>query len=277
MNDESYKFSLHFEGPKLETHLIEADELATSLLGLNSALKLISNKILPSNKSTLQVSAELKQGSVISELIFTAFALTPLLAPQIISSAKDIVDMLVNLLRLKKEYAEKVPDSETFNVTFNNCNIGFVAKEIYTDKNFNKSVKKFCSPIKNKEADSLKLEDSHGLLIEISRNEVDDIDKEILENEEGETMKQQVWVTLDGPRLASEAAWDLKAENMPSFKAKIHDEDFLSRVRDRGILFGAGDQMKVELEVTQKNGGFSFVVAKVLDYKKAAQNLSLGI
>lgn len=90
-------------------------------------------------------------------------------------------------------------------------------------------------------------------------------------------MKQQVWVGVDGPRLESEAAWDFKATNMPSFKAKILDKDFLSRVRTREILFGAGDQMKVDLEITQNNGTFYFSVIKVLDYKKAETNLFLDI
>lgn len=277
MMKDSYRFSLHFEGPQLQEHLIEADQLASVLYGLNSSLKFIAEKVAPTSQSTLQVRAELKQGSVISDLVFTVVATTPLLGSEIFSNAKDFIDFFVSLVNLKKEFGEKLPE-KVVNYTFNGCNIGNVTQEIYISKELNKSIRKFCAPLKEKKADSLTLQsESKDILLEIKQGQVESVEKEIAENKEGDEVNQELWVYVDAPRLQSNSAWDFKSQEITSFKAKMLDEDFLSKVRSREILFGKDDQMKVKLEISKNNGKLSLSVTKVLDYKKAETNLFLDI
>lgn len=102
MEQNSYRFSLHFEGKELANHLMNAEDFANSLLGISGALRQISTFSYAERGTSLKVQTKLRDGSVISDLVFTVSTGYSLFQGQdILRTPKKSWNSFLLLLKLK--------------------------------------------------------------------------------------------------------------------------------------------------------------------------------
>ena len=124
--EDSVQFSLRYAGPETENHLINASELARSLLGLSSAVDAIAQGSLKAEaKAELLVSAKFRQGSAIADLVLDVVQYSPALFAGLAftpSNARDLLALILDIVKLSKLLkGQDVPEgpslSEYFSVS----------------------------------------------------------------------------------------------------------------------------------------------------------------
>lgn len=100
---DSYGLSIHYQGNAYKDHLIDAEDLAISLLGLNQALDKVSKIVYGDDAgSSLKVRADLRQGSAVADLVFSIAPTAAVVLPEALSCAENVINVLTGFWELMK-------------------------------------------------------------------------------------------------------------------------------------------------------------------------------
>ena len=195
---ELVKFTISYDGEATKSNEIDANELATSLLGL-SALVQDSNTILNGTYSKIltKVNGEFKPGSFEVDIatFFTSDGM---------NAAVNIVGLLgfvgggsFSLIKLfkyakgKKIRTKKQVEGNNYEVTVNNSDAPIIINgdviTLYEDASIHKSFKQFVSPLNNQDMSDIIFMTNNEVCENISRDEREYftlLDKESLDEKE---------------------------------------------------------------------------------------------
>lgn len=264
------KLEVVFDGPATEGGFMNAEEFASSLLGIASACQRV-NRLVNGSQASLAVNiqAEMRAACFSVDLTLVSGAaatLLPLVSATVqhIKSAKDVAEVLFlgdnsvlgMLLRLggrsPKEIPHQVSQSGHVNMNFGDGNVIVLGPETWDALNDNptrKSLKRTADALRDPGIDSIEigpLDDGQLITKEdlASFTELDDSSSDATEEELVGVYE------IDAPLFKSRNGWRLTDGNA-QFTADIADDGFWSDV-DLGYFTAAkGTQLRVRLLKTQ--------------------------
>lgn len=265
-------FTISYDGEATKSNEIDADELATSLLGLSSVLQ-ESNTILNGNysKMLVKVQGEFKPGSFEVDIatFFTSDG---------INAAVNIVELLgfvgggsFSLIKLfrytkgKKILTKNQLEGNNYEVTVNNSDAPIIINgdviTLYESASVHRSFKQVVSPLNNQDMSDIIFMTNDEVCENISRDEREYftlLDKESLDEKEDIDYFLITQANFDGKQTGWRLSFGESTTpntNKNDFPVKILDDNFLQKVKEKKII------------VSSEN---SIIKAK---YKKTTQKL----
>ena len=250
---ELVKFTINYDGEATKSNEIDANELATSLLGL-SALVQDSNTILNGTYSKIltKVNGEFKPGSFEVDIatFFTSDGM---------NAAVNIVGLLgfvgggsFSLIKLfkyakgKKIRTKKQVEGNNYEVTVNNSDAPIIINgdviTLYEDASIHKSFKQFVSPLNNQDMSDIIFMTNNEVCENISRDEREYftlLDKESLDEKEDIDYFLITQANFDGKQTGWRLSFGESSTpniNKNDFPVKILDDDFLQKVKEKQII-----------------------------------------
>ena len=269
---------LVYEGPALENHMMDVQELAPALLSFGDLCK-EANCFFNKDKAYVKVSikSEFERGSFLINYEVTQglYALTGLFKDPRVMTAKEILEWLGIILTLSggfglfkylkarrgrkiesKEYTEIDKKQNTVQIKFEgDNNIVCVPQQVYElgeNKKILQACKGIMNPLQTPGIDFLKFKDIKSVHETIDKKEAGAIiSSELLE---GETLEPQViearlevhTVTFD----IKQSKWKFKyGDNVIS--VDVSETDIPKKAIERGYV-NIGDTYKVKLEIIER-------------------------
>ena len=250
---ELVKFTISYDGEATKSNEIDANELATSLLGL-SALVQDSNTILNGtySKILIKVNGEFKPGSFEVDIatFFTSDGM---------NAAVNIVELLgfvgggsFSLIKLfkytkgKKIHTKKQVEGNNYEVTVNNSDAPIIINgdviTLYENASIHKSFKQVVSPLNNQDMSDIIFMTNDEVCENISRDEREYftlLDKESLDEKEDIDYFLITQANFDGKQTGWRLSFGESATpniNRNDFPVKILDDDFLQKVKEKRII-----------------------------------------
>lgn len=264
---DRHEIAIHYDGRALSGHLIDVEDLAPSLIGLQKALDIITKQAMPGKRvaARLQINACLRPGGAIADLVFsvdiptTAFVAS-VLTPSISISARGIWDAFWEVLRAKrflkggegKMIVNK--DGTTVIVDGNNnqITINSLAGDVIRDEAIDRPVERFLSPLRRGQVESLELPEREGKEMKITPAVAAEICAP-LPQEGSLSLLEHVWVTATVVSFDPSDSWKVKDEESGNtYIVKITDKDFLEAMAGRVYPFILGTRMLVNIELLQR-------------------------
>lgn len=280
--EDSVQFSLRYAGPETENHLINASELARSLLGLSSAVDAIAQGSLKAEaKAELLVSAKFRQGSAIADLVLDVVQYSPALFAGLAftpSNARDLLALILDIVKLSKLLkgqdvpegaVSKLPDGHV-TIQYNNCS--FISTQgaisMYGNTQVRGALQETFSPVSDGKIHNIDILDKEG-------NKLETVDLEAsrylpmppTENTPSSTPYKNALVTVRRPSLDDARGWSFSWEGT-QFTATMRDQAFCQSVEDRRYQFAHGDQLRVDLEMVANSDkpGVKWYINKVHEF-----------
>lgn len=294
--ESHYEFK--YEG---DNHYININTLLSSQFHFSAIIQEVKSDIFPNIKLDVKVKSFEKGSFDVNQLIEVS-AVTGLFAMENIEYVKTIFSTISEIISIKKflkgekadkaiEKGDKVELTINLNGKNNTLKIGKDAFKIYTG---NKIVNEaLIQDVKTLDADEeikgIKLTEkkSGQVIIDVPREDFSEIDYDnpylVKEEDSDERIKQvnvgiQKWETV--PKKNSK--WSLIYENRIINQVVIRDEDFLKRILEEKLRFGAGDSLAVDLLIKLKKDEYSgmfledkFEILKVHGIKWRGEQTSL--
>lgn len=273
------KFSVRYDGPATVNHMIDARDLATSIMGLNDVIDVIANQSLsPGARCELQVNAQFREGSAIGDFVIRVINDN---FPTLIShceDARELLGVFVDFITLKKllqgkeipedQIPKGTPPTSPVNINIEQLNINnnVRAGSIYllANRAIDKQVSDFLSPIAGEKIKNMEVLDDQGEVMgSVTQNDVPFFEEMPPVQQETTVPFKNVTLVIHGLHLDGNRTWNLST-NETHFNARILDQDFLNRVESREFVFGRGDCLKADVEMkTTASGRIVWTVTKV--------------
>lgn len=250
---EHVEFSIEYNGDEVESHEINANDLANSLLGLSGVLENSNRAVHGSNSDMfVKVKGSFKPASFevdIVTLLTCSGVVAVLNMVGLIGFTQKNVKSLIWLYKQSKGKqieSIKTVDDDNVNVYFNGCeNPIFVNKyvvEMYKDKNVRKDFCKLVSPLENENMSDITFIKNGVEQEKITRDELelfnfdDDSDPSIIEGISEFLITQfNLYGKFNGWRLSCINSVD-SIYNEKDFSVKILDHYFLNNVKNKIII-----------------------------------------
>lgn len=273
------KFSVRYDGPATINHMIDARDLATSIMGLNDVIDVIADQTLaPGTRCELQVNAQFREGSAIGDFVVRVFNDG---APAILSfctEARELLGIFIDFITLKKLLkgneipADQIPKdanpTSRVNIHIDNLNINTNVRagsvNLFTSRSIDKKVQDFLVPISGEKINNMEVLDDQGEVMgSVTQNDVPFFEEISPVQQETTVPFKNVPLVIHGLHLDGNRTWNLSM-NETHFNARILDQDFLSRVESREFVFGSGDCLEADVEMkTTTSGKIVWSVTKV--------------
>lgn len=266
-------YEFKYEG---DNHYININTLLASQFHFTAIVQEVKSSLYPNVKLDIKVKS-FEKGSFDVNQIFEISAVTGLFAMENIEYIKTIFSTISEFIEIKKflkgekaskavEKGDKIELTVNFNGNNSTLKIGKEAFKIYQK---NKIVNEaFNQDIKTLEADEeikgiqLTEKKTGEVIIDVPREIFSEIGYEnpyfeIDENTDEKIKSVNVgilkWETI--PKKNSK--WSLIYENRVINQVVIRDDDFIRRILDEKLRFGAGDSLAVDLLVKLKKDEYS--------------------
>lgn len=280
--EDSVRFSLRYEGPETEHHLINAGELARSLMGLSTAVDVIAQCSLDEgSKAELLVSAKLREGSAVADLVLNLTQYSPTLIAGLAfmpSSARDFVELITDIVKLARLFqgnevpqdaVSEQPDGRVM-VQYNNCNFYSTsgALSMYGNMQVRDSLRDTFSPVSNGKIREIDVLDENGEKLEsVDAETAGFLPIPTVESTPASSSYKNVVVTVRRASLDDSKGWGFSWKGT-QFSATIRDQSFLQAVEERKYQFAHGDQLRVDLEVSSgsNKSGMKWFIKKVHEF-----------
>lgn len=269
--NEQYEFK--YQG---DSHYIDINTLLSSQFHFSAIVQEVKNQLYPNVDLKIKIKS-FDKGSFDVNQIIEITAQTGLFALENIQYIPAIFGVIADYISIKKflkgKKADKVIEKGDkveiyINVDGNNNSLTFDkdAFKIYQgNKIINEALKQDIKVLElDDEIKGIQLTEtkSKKVVLSVPRNEFYDLDSDnpylVDENEEDEKVKSVnvgifKWETI--PKKNSK--WSLIYENRIVNQVAIKDEEFLKRILDEKLRFGAGDCLSVDLLVKLKKDEYS--------------------
>jgi hypothetical protein len=244
---QDIEFTIEYHGEAVESHQINANELATSLLGLSNVLDAANSIIHGSNsKMFVKVRGSFKPGSFDADIV-TLLTCSGIQATlNVVSIVGFVKNSIHSLIWLYKETkgekiaSKKAIDNHFSDVTFNNCPNSIVVNNsvlmLYEDNRIRKEFPKIVSPLKDKKMSHITFSCSGTEVERITRNERDYFNFSEIEPIDEKEDTDYFLITqsnFDG----KSTGWRLSfGESENDFPVKILDTRFLKDVKNKNVI-----------------------------------------
>lgn len=273
------RFSVRYDGPATINHMIDARDLATSIMGLNDVIDVIANQTLaPGTRCELQVNAQFREGSAIGDFVVRVFSEGVPVILSCCTEARELLGVFFDYLKLKKLLkGNEIPENQipkdanptsVVNVHIENLNINTDVRagsvSLVASRSIDKKVRDFLAPISDEKVSNVEVLDERGEIMEsVTQEEAPLFDETPMVQQEATVPFKNVTLVIHGLHLDGNKTWNLSM-NETNFSARILDQDFLSRVESREFVFGSGDCLKADVEMkTTASGKILWFVTKV--------------
>lgn len=279
---DSVRFSLRYDGPETENHLINAGDLARSLMGLSTAVDAIARGSLEAGaKAELLVSAKFREGSAIADLVINLVQHSPTLIAGLAftpSNARDFVALITDIVKLArifkgndvpKDAVSEQPDGHVV-IQYNKCNFYSTngAISMYGNTQVRESLQEAFSPVAKGKIRKIDVLDDKGKKLEsVDAETVGYLPIPTAENAPSSSNYSNIVVTIRRASLDDPRGWAFSWGGT-QFAATIRDKRFQQGVEDRLYQFAHGDQLRVDLEVVANanKSGMKWFINKVYEY-----------
>lgn len=254
---EHIGFTIKYNGESVESHEMDANDLANSLLGLSGALERATYIINGANSKTfVKVKGSFKPGSfdvdIVVLLLTSPFVETCLNAVTLLGFVENSLESTIKLFKKTKgervEHTKYLEDNKV-ELSFKNCqNItvnNHVAK-IYTDNTIRKELEKLVLPLEDDKMSDITFIKNGVEQEKITRDEkpfFDYIDNDVVVN----TGTDYFLITQSNFE-GKKTGWKMTLVDSASsrygytsFTVKIHDKKFLKAVKNKNIIISNDD------------------------------------
>ena len=260
---DSVQFSLRYAGPETENHLINASELARSLLGLSSAVDTIAHGSLKAEaKAELLVSAKFRQGSAIADLVLNVVHFSPSLFAGLAftpSSARDFLSLIIDIVKLAKLFkGQDVPESALsesqdghVTIQYNNCTFNSTqgAISMYGNTQVRGALHETFSPVSSGKVHNVDVLNEKGEQLEtIDTEAAQYLPIPTTENAPSSSTHKNVLVTIRRVSLDDARGWSFSWDGT-QFVATMRDQAFIQAVEERRYQFAHGDKLRVDIKM----------------------------
>lgn len=294
MNKTKCFFQLAYEGPDLDGHLMNVEDLAPSLLALGRIVSIANDEVNHGKfQAKLSVNANFKPGSFLVDLVvnqdFAAWVST--LTSQPISAtlnAYGLLCLIRDLLNLKKflkgrkiDRIEANDESETLTVYIDNTSItvNFLAVELLKKDEIKNYCDKFVSPLSKEGISAIKLSHMGSDISKISKDEFEGFIARCEDEPIWESLRTTA-VQIETIAFKEGHKWKVNNGNNSIF-VTIEDSDFNNRIKLRQEAFREGDIFIVELKECQyiRNGKVQTEnsIVKVIEHRPAPMQTELNL
>lgn len=278
---DSVRFSLRYDGPETENHLINAGELARSLMGLSTAVDAIARGSLEAGaKAELLVSAKFREGSAIADLVLNLIQHSPTLIAGLAftpSNARDFVALIIDIVKLArifkrnevpKSAVRELPDGQV-SIQYNNCNFYSTngAISMYGNTQVRESLQETFSPVSKGKIRNIDVLDEKGEKLEsVDEETASYLAIPTAEPTPSSSNYKNIVVTIRRASLDDARGWAFFWSGT-QFPATVRDQAFLQGVEERLFQFAHGDQLRVDLEVVANanKSGMKWFINKVYE------------
>lgn len=290
---EKESLIIAYDGPALENHEIDIEELALSLTGMANLLKQAGSIVNANQNTKISVKVRsLSSGSF--EIHLIAEQVSQFLAligtnPQITGLATILsllgftgIGLIQFILKLKNNKIEKAQENGsgdievtyTENNTTNHITINKNVYIFYNDSEIRNAFVKILNPLNNVGIDSFEIRDN-------KKNVKEKIDKDDVKyfdiTPQNELLDENIldmWLSFINISFRDGNKW--KFSNGDSeFYATMEDQDFIASVNNNSMRFSKNDTLKATVKISQhltENGiKTSYSIIKILEYKSVAQ------
>lgn len=255
-------FALKYDGPAVERGRMDARDLGPALISVADLLERASELIYgEQGKVRVDVEADFERGS-----FFIDMAILPEFAGYISHLTREDIQLilavlgvsggggLVGLLRwLKGRKPDKVEpvDGGRVSITINDQSrtLNFHESKVYLDPRVRSSLEGMVAPLRKDGIDAVEFGPDHTLTERVEKEEASYFEAPARPEAVLSTDEITATVELIAPDFKPDNKWRLQHSG-GAFWAKILDDGFLDRVRDRSEVFGAGDALRVRARVT---------------------------
>ena len=273
------KFSVRYDGPATINHMIDARDLATSIMGLNDVIDVIADQTLaPGTRCELQVNAQFREGSAVGDFVVRVFSDGVPVVLSCCTEARELLGIFIDFITLKKllkgneipadQIQKDVNPTAPVHIHIENLNINTNVRagsvNLFASRSIDKKVRDFLAPIADEKVSNVEVLDEEGEVMGSVTQEEAPLFNEAPEVQQ-ETMLpfKNVMLVIHGLHLDGNRTWNLSM-NGTHFSARILDQDFLSRVESREFVFGSGDCLEADVEMkTTTSGKIVWSVTKV--------------
>lgn len=287
---DSYGLSIHYQGNAYKDHLIDAEDLAISLLGLNQALDKVSKIVYGDDAgSSLKVRADLRQGSAVADLVFSIAPTAAVVLPEALSCAENVINVLTGFWELMKflkgrslTEAQTIPNlngTTTINLNSKSITVHNMVINTYNGcSSLPDATAKTLRPLTSGNAESIEVTGTDNQVIaSFSRQDA----AEIIEQKQPEVSEKlstvKTDVTIESLSFTPGQKWRVFAGG-DLLHVSIQDDEFMKKVSNREISFRSGDQLSVSLTMMQNSGKkrnlFTFIVNRVYGWSHGEENLN---
>lgn len=250
---EHVEFTIEYNGDAVESHEMNANDLANSLLGLSGVLENSNHAIHGSNSDMfVKVKGSFKPASFEVDIVTLLTCSGVVAVLNMVGIVGFVDNSIKSLIWLYKQSqgaqieSIKTVDDDNVNVYFNGCvNPVFVNKyvvEAYKDKNVRKNFCKLVSPLKNEKMSDITFIKNGVEQEKITRDEMDlfefedDLDPSTIEGISEFLITQfNLFGKFNGWRLSCINSDD-SMYNEKDFAVKILDNSFLKNVKNKIII-----------------------------------------
>ena len=281
-SSNSVHFSLRYSGAETNNHMINAGELARSLLGLSAVVdEIAQNSPESTAKVELLISAKFREGSAIADLVLEVVPpVTPLIPTLVsaLSSAKEFLSTITDITRLITIFkGEEIPknslkrkENSKVIIQYKNCTFNSTdgAINLYGNAQIRRSLLQTCSPVLNGKAKKIDFLDESGKKLgTLDTNSAKYLSAFPANNNPTKTTHKNILVTIRKASLDDAKGWAF-AWDSTHFTAVIQDLTFLQDVEDRRYQFAHGDRLRVDIEIitSSKTSGMKWTISKVHEF-----------
>lgn len=247
------EITLSFDGPAIQRHEMEVTILAQSLIAFKDLVEHVNVSV---NGKGVDVAVKVKggfqEGSFIVSLFVDCMAAVLPVAPQLLSSIVNVIDITKFLKGEPPVAAKQIDQGMSMqnhlgeHATFNNCT--FTTINLVNNSNIKRDMTNFARPL-NAGVTRICLAPSVAELppVEIGMEEKDTFippDDDAVEVERKPYILELLTPNFDG-KAAGWRFYDVEDE--VEFTASVQDEVFLKNVREKQYNFRSGDMLEVEM------------------------------
>lgn len=289
MSDEGWEKSYHvsftvkYNGRAVESHEMNVNDLAKSLLGISGVLEQTTRVINGKNSNIfVKIKGSFKPGSF-DVYIVTLLTCTGIQAVlnivNIVGFVGDSVQSLIWLYKQTKgEPVESVEhvDSNNVKLTFKNCSdltVNMYIADAYQNDAIKKELRNMVLPLENDDMSDIAFLKDGIEQEKITRNEKDifySSDTEPIVNEGTDYFlitQSNFFGKRTGWKLAFVNPSDIKPD-LKDFSVKMLDDSFLKNVRNQNIIISnEGTIIKARYRKTIKEDGVIWEIPDVFDHK----------
>ncbi len=289
-------FQIVYDGPVLDTHEMDVNDLAPALLAISELLE-EANQIFNEGKAKIdiRVKGSFKSGSFGVDLsVFqSAFDILNLFNDSHLTGALNLLtaigfiaatpSCLIAVLKwLKGRPIEKVIkiDDNTVEIYTQqeSIEISLDVLKLLTNFNVRRSIEKVVLPLKKEGIESFYTKDKTKKIVEINKSEIRYFDAPIPTEEVLEDTEFTANVQLVNVAFQETNKWRF-SDGTTSFFATVTDNDFIHRVQNNTETFAKNDILKVRLRKLQYESPTGirteYFVQQVLEHRRPGLQLRL--
>ena len=272
---EKEEFTVTYDGPALDEHLISAHALAQSLLALDAIARKAAASVYPDSDCDIKIRGGFRPGSFNVDLVVDLFKNETVVGgATVIGSAVAVIVALVGFIKFlkgKQVKAKEAVDENNSKITnykgdvriFNNSVIN-----IYEQAGIKSQIDRLTGPLDADGVDSISIKSKSTAVSET----LEKADRAYLKQGEGTVLSDneaEVILEVIGPLYDGSAkGWKFSDGEDSSFTAAVEDQQFLNDVKTGKYPLGKGTMIKARLRTVQRKVQRVTVDRTVLEVKE---------